>query len=390
MCGLSVSTDPAARHGAAKQFRIMVVDDSAVIRGLISRWLQIDPAIRVVASAGSGVTALTQAKRHRPEVIVLDIEMPEMDGMTALPRLLEIDPDVKIIMASTLTTRNAKISFAAIAAGAADYIPKPSTTRDAQASTEFQNLLLEKVKALGAAHRLHAGSKSDASIAARATVVAKPAAEQSGGLYGSQPIVLRQAASALKPQALGIGSSTGGPKALFEVFGYLKASIKLPIFITQHMPAMFTTILAEHLRRITDANCSEPSDQEPVVDGNIYIAPGDWHMVVESRRDEKIIRLNQEAPENYCRPAVDPMFRSLAKAYGGRVLGVILTGMGHDGMLGAEKLVRAGGTVMAQNESSSVVWGMPEAVATGGLCSAVLPLTQVGPAIERLVAGEAS
>ncbi len=367
----------------------MVVDDSAVIRGLISRWLQVDPAILVVASAGGGATALIQAERHKPEVVVLDIEMPEMDGMTALPRLLEIDPDVKVIMASTLTTRNAKISFSAMAAGAADYIPKPSTTRDAQKSTEFQKLLVDKVKALGAAHRLHVAAKFDANIAPRETVVDKPTAAGSSGLYGSLPIALRKTSTMLKPQALGIGSSTGGPKALFEVFGYLKSSIKLPIFITQHMPPMFTKILAEQLGRITDGNCYEPSDEEPVVDGNIYIAPGDWHMVVEIRRNEKIIRLNQAAPENFCRPAIDPMFRSLANAYGGRVLGVILTGMGHDGLLGAEKLVCAGSTVLAQDEPSSVVWGMPGAVATGGLCSAVLPLTQVGPAIERVVAGVA-
>ena len=367
----------------------MVVDDSAVIRGLIIRWLQVDPAILVVASAGGGATALIQAERHKPEVVVLDIEMPEMDGMTALPRLLEIDPDVKVIMASTLTTRNAKISFSAMAAGAADYIPKPSTTRDAQMSTEFQKLLVDKVKALGAAHRLHVAAKFDAKTAPRETVVDKPTADRGGGLYGSLPIALRKTSTMLKPQALGIGSSTGGPKALFEVFGYLKSSIKLPIFITQHMPPMFTKILAEQLGRITHGNCCEPSDEEPVVDGNIYIAPGDWHMVVEIRRNEKIIRLNQEAPENFCRPAIDPMFRSLANAYGGRVLGVILTGMGHDGLLGAEKLVDAGSTVLAQDEPSSVVWGMPGAVATGGLCSAVLPLTQVGPAIERVVAGVA-
>ncbi len=389
MCGLSVSAKPAARGSSAEQYRVMVVDDSAVNRGLISRWLQVDPAINVVASASGGATALKQADRHKPDVVVLDIEMPEMDGMTALPRLLKIDPDVKIIMASTLTTRNAKISFAAMAAGAADYIPKPSAMRDAQITTEFRKLLVDKVKALGAAHRLHAGSKTDGKFAPRETVVAGPAADSGERLYGPQPISLRKAISVLKPQALGIGSSTGGPRALFEVFGYLKSSIKLPIFITQHMPPMFTKILAEHLRRISHADCFEPQDEERVVDGTIYIAPGDWHMVVETRRDEKIIRLTQEAPENFCRPAVDPMFRSLASAYDGRVLGVILTGMGHDGLLGAEKLVRAGGTVLAQDESSSVVWGMPGAVATGGLCGAVLPLTQVGPAIKRVVTGGA-
>ncbi len=374
---------------AANQHRVLVVDDSAVIRGLISRWLQTDPTITVVASANNGVTALKQAERYQPDVIVLDIEMPEMDGMTALPRLLEIDPHVKIIMASTLTTRNAEISFQAMSAGAADYIPKPATGREAQQSTEFQKLLIDKVKALGAARQLRTGRAPAARPGVPAAGQARPAAGRTPSLYGTQPIALRKVPALLPPAVIGIGSSTGGPQALFELFGYLKNSISVPILITQHMPPTFTRILAEHLQRLTGASCQEPRDGEPVVGGNIYVAPGDWHMIVETRRGEAVIRLHQDAPVNFCRPAVDPMFRSLAQVYGACVLGVILTGMGHDGLFGAETLVGAGGVLLAQDEATSVVWGMPGAVAAGGLCSAVLPLTQVGPAIERVVEGGA-
>ena len=180
-----------------------------------------------------------------------------------------------------------------------------------------------------------------------------------------------------------IGASTGGPQALFKLFGYLKNRVKLPIIITQHMPATFTTILAEHLHRLTNAPCREAKNGEPVTAGQIYIAPGDWHLTVEKEGDGKIIRLNQNPPENFCRPAVDPMLRSLAASYGNQVLALILTGMGHDGLGGGQCVVDAGGTILAQDEASSVVWGMPGAVATGGLCAAVLPIDEIGPALER-------
>ncbi len=358
----------------------MVVDDSAVIRGMVSRWLKEDPAISVVGTASNGLVALKDAEKHKPDVVVLDIEMPEMDGMTALPELLKIDPDMKIIMASTLTTRNAEISLQALANGAADYIPKPGTSRDAQQSDDFQRLLVEKIKALGAARRLKPG---------RGRIVAdKPAAAAPAGkgTYGESKITLRRA-SPYSPKVLAVGSSTGGPQALFEVLGYLKGNFKLPILITQHMPPTFTKILAEHITRITGGECHEAVDGEKVVAGCVYIAPGDWHMIVEQQGADVVIRLNQAPPENFCRPAVDPMFRSIAKVYGKNTLAVILTGMGHDGLEGGGVLVEAGGSLIAQDEASSVVWGMPGAVATGGLCSAVVPLTEVGPTIERMVAG---
>ncbi|MGQ3075148.1 MAG: protein-glutamate methylesterase/protein-glutamine glutaminase [Ferrovibrionaceae bacterium] len=391
-------------------YRVMLVDDSAVVRGLVTRWMQEDPEIEVVASVGNGAVAVREIGRTDIEVIVLDVEMPEMDGLTALPKILAAQPDVKVIMASTLTMRNADISLKALQAGAADYIAKPSAMRDQSTVQEFQRDLLARVKTLGAvgrrAARRRAGLPEGGSTAkAQPAPNAAPAASRPGtagasagvaagaaapttskSLYAG-PIVLRNAAI-LPPKVLAIGSSTGGPQALFQVFGQLKNKIRIPILITQHMPPTFTTILAEHLTRIAGANASEAVDGEPVEGGRIYIAPGNWHMTVQvDAGNKKIIRLNQDPPENFCRPAVDPMLRSLAKAYGGSVLAVILTGMGADGMKGGQVLTEAGGTMIAQDEATSVVWGMPGAVASHGLCSAVLPLDRIASHIEKLTQG---
>jgi two-component system chemotaxis response regulator CheB len=358
----------------------MLVDDSAVIRGLTARWLESDSGIKVVASVGGGELALSSARRTKPDVVVLDIEMPGMDGMTLLPKLLEVDPSLKVIMSSTLTQRNASISLEALAAGAADYIPKPSSRAELHQATDFRRNLISKVKALGSARRFRAPSDS---AQGAPTEGPAPGADAGGG---DGAIRLRNS-SLLRPRALAIGSSTGGPKALFKLFEYLKNSITLPIFITQHMPPMFTTILADNLRRVSGAPCAEASDGEEVKDGHIYVAPGDHHMIVVSDDKARYIRLNQDPPVHYCRPAVDPMFKSLASAFDGLALGVVLTGMGNDGLDGGRRLVQAGGTIIAQDEATSVVWGMPGVVAQDGVCSAVLPLDEIGPAIARLVSG---
>jgi len=351
----------------------MIVDDSAVIRGLTTRWLEADPAVKVVASVSGGELALNALPRNQPDVVVLDIEMPGMDGMTLLPKLLEVEPSLKIIMSSTLTQQNASISLKALASGAADYIAKPSSRAEMHQTTDFRRALISKVKALGAARR---GSKPS-SPTPRAMAVAAA---------GNGTITLRRPGLVV-PHALAIGSSTGGPKALFALFESLKNSIRLPIFITQHMPPMFTTILADNIRRVSGAPCTEGVDGEEVEGGHIYVAPGDHHMTVVNDGGAKYIRLNQDPPEHYCRPSVNPMFRSLAAAFSGQTLGVVLTGMGSDGLAGGRILVQAGGTVIAQDEATSVVWGMPGAVAQDGVCSAVLPLEEIGPAISRIVSG---
>ncbi len=352
-------------------YRVMVVDDSAVIRGLVSRWIESDEALKVVGSAGNGAMALQQVLRLKPEIVVLDIEMPQMDGLTALPKLLALLPDLKVVMSSTLTLRNADISIKALAAGAADYIPKPSSVREMQGAQNFQRELVEKLKAQGAAIRRRRKARAaDPAIvaAARPEIVLRPAATQA-------------------PKIIAIASSTGGPQALFGLFGQWKDRLRLPVVITQHMPRTFTTILAEHIGRISGAPCREAVAGEPVRPGQIYIAPGDWHLTVDAEGGHRVLGLNQEAQENYCRPAADPMLRSLARSYGPEVLALVLTGMGQDGRRGAETIVAAGGTVLAQDEASSVVWGMPGAVAQAGLCSAVLPLDEIGVTIERMARG---
>ena len=363
-------------------YRVMVVDDSVVIRSLLSRCLESDRSIDVVASVPNGELAVRRVASSDIEVVVLDIEMPVMDGLTALPKIIAARPGIQVIMASTLTRQNADISLRALRDGAADYVTKPSSMNELNAADAFKRSLVAKVKALGAAARARLGrsastpGRASGAPAARAAQAAKPA--------GSKKIALRPAA-ATQPQAIAIGSSTGGPQALLALLGDLPGDLAVPIFITQHMPATFTTLLAEHISRASPIHCHEAEDSQIVAPGQAYLAPGDYHMEVVAEGGAKVIKLNQGPQENFCRPAVDPMIRSLSRLYGRNLLVVILTGMGADGQRGAEAVVAAGGAVIAQDESTSVVWGMPGAVATAGLCSAVLPLQQLAPHMRNLL-----
>jgi len=357
-------------------YRLMVVDDSAVIRGLLTRSLEADPEVSVLVSASNGEMALSALKRYDIEIVILDIEMPVMDGLTALPKLLAAKPGLKVIIASTLTRRGADVSMKALAAGAADYLTKPGAAALTSAD-EFKRELLAKVKALGQACRRAAGAaapqRASFSIPAVPDTAADPA---------RRVMSLRQPGREF-PDVVAIGSSTGGPQALFRVLGALKGSVRQPIFITQHMPATFTTILAEHIARGSGYPTAEGVDGEPVKEGRIYVAPGDFHMTIDGAGRDKVVRLSKAPPENFCRPSVDPMLRSLTAVYGGRILTIMLTGMGHDGLAGGRAVVDAGGTLVAQDEGTSVVWGMPGAVATAGLCSAVLPVDEIGPYIAK-------
>ena len=375
--------------------RVMVVDDSAIIRGFIARMLASDPAFSIVTSVGNGQMAVEALSRHDVDVIIMDIEMPVMDGLTALPKLLEVDPGVRIVMASTLTERNAEISIRALELGASDYIPKPTSTREISGSDDFRRELLEKVRVLGlhpkpgVRRRGMPGDPAAPVEAPRSSEALRPAAppRQPRPLYPQGPIRLRSP-SPLRPNILAIGSSTGGPPALFAVLQEIPTSINLPVVITQHMPSTFTTILAQHIERNSQWPCREAADGEPIVSGRAYLAPGNFHFLVETQNGKPIARLNQGPPESYCRPAVDPMLRSLIKVYNGRVLAVILTGMGADGLKGCGEVIEAGGTVFAQDEASSVVWGMPGAVATAGICSAVIPLKDIGPRVTTYLVGK--
>ncbi len=375
-----IKVSGTASATAADAIRVMVVDDSAVVRGLICRMLEEDNEVEVVVSAANGKLAVEGLEKNKLDVIVLDIEMPVMDGMTALPKLLGVDPEIKIIMASTLTERNADISLRALSAGATDYLPKPVTAREITEGGSFRRELLGKVKSLGLSRRR--GRMPTARPAAVAVKAKATSAMPSG------PVVLR-APSRTKPDILAIGSSTGGPQALFALLKNLKSEINIPVAITQHMPPTFTTILAAHISKMTGWQCSEGKDGDVLMAKHIHLAPGGYHMTVEQNGTKRVLRLNQNPPENFCRPAVDPMFRSIANVFGGRVLAVVLTGMGSDGAKGGAAIAQSGGTVIAQDEKTSVVWGMPGAAAMSGVCSAVLPLDDIAPYITKFVAGGA-
>jgi two-component system chemotaxis response regulator CheB len=371
------SDTPNSAATAADRIRVMLVDDSAVVRGLVTRILEEDPGIGVVASVGNGQMALSALERQDIDVILLDIEMPIMDGMTALPKLLKVDPAVRVIMQSTLTSKGADISLRALEMGASDYIPKPTATRDLAGGADFKSELLGKVKALGHARRRDPNRKVRAPSGT--AMAPRPASPRVSALHPATPPTLRTHTPE-PPDVIAIGSSTGGPQALFNLLGTMRAgTVKQPILITQHMPATFTTILAEHISRVSGWEAREGQDGEVIKGSRVYIAPGDFHMVVETRGTDRIIRLNKDAPENFCRPSVDPMLRSISAAYGKRVLVAILTGMGADGSKGGQVVVQNGGTVIAQDEASSVVWGMPGAAAQAGICSAILPIGEIAP-----------
>lgn len=368
----------------APPIRVLVCDDSYTIRAVIARILRSDPAIEVAGLAADGEKAAEALRRGGIDVVVLDVEMPVMDGMTALPVLLEIDPTVRIIMASALTTLGGSIAMRALQAGAADYVPKPA----AHQADEFAREILAKVKGQARLRRLGSVART----------VRSPRALISGAANTSAPsptlphpasspasnIILRPAPMR-PPLLLAIGSSTGGPQALFAFFLALTGPLPVPIIVTQHMPPLFTRSLAEHINRLGTRSCQEAGDDEMLLPDHILIAPGNRHLTIQATDRGMRTRLADDPQENSCRPSVDPMLRSASTAYGGRVLTVILTGMGQDGLRGAQTLLEAGGCVLAQDEASSVVWGMPGAVARAGLCHAVLPVEELARKVTQML-----
>jgi two-component system, chemotaxis family, protein-glutamate methylesterase/glutaminase len=389
---LASSSTPSLTRG--QPLRVMVVDDSAVIRGLISRWISAEPDMVVAASLRTGLDAVNQLERIDPDVAVLDIEMPELDGISALPKMLAKKRDLVIIMASTLTRRNAEISFKALSLGASDYIPKPESTREAGAADIFHHDLIQKIRHLGARAR-----RAAPGIHGSPLVLSPAPARDKSREFAPRPAqarsalspLVRRAFSALAPRVLLIGSSTGGPQALMALTTELGPVIdRYPVLITQHMPPTFTTILAEHLARASRRPAHEAINGEAVKPGQIYVAPGGRHMRVIRHGVDAAIALDDGPPVNYCKPAVDPLFTSAIDVWRGGILALVLTGMGSDGMRGGKEIVAAGGSVIAQDEATSVVWGMPGAAANAGICAAVLPLNQIAPKVARLFAGDRS
>ena len=349
---------------------VLVVDDSVVIRRLVSTVLEEDPDIRVCGTAANGRLALAKLPSVAPDLITLDIEMPELDGLGTLRELRKTDRRTPVVMFSTLTERAAKATLEALALGANDYVTKPANVGSVAAGMESVRAeLIPKIKSL----------RAD-------LVTSRPRLRSIGAAVPGQvagPVRTVGVANGVVPQVLAIGCSTGGPEALAQVLQALPRDLPVPVVAVQHMPPVFTAMFAQRLDSSCALTVREARDGDALLPGTVLIAPGDYHMRVRRSGPRVSASLDQGPQENFCRPAVDPLFRSVAEVYGGATLAVVLTGMGSDGRKGAEQLREHGCEVVVQDEQTSVVWGMPGAVATAGLATAVLPLNQVAPAILR-------
>lgn len=353
------------------RIRVLVVDDSVVIRKLVSDLLTEDPDIEVVGTAVNGRAGLQKIALLEPDIVTMDIEMPELNGIETVRRIRQSGNRVPIIMFSTLTERGAVATLDALAAGASDYVPKPANVGSVGRSMEqVRDALIPRIKSLVP----RPGLTPPPGVALPPVPAAAPA-----------PIVLRTP-PAVRPvgghRLLVIGCSTGGPEALATVLQGLPR-LPVPVAVVQHMPPLFTKQFAARLDRQLDVEVTEAEHGQVLRPGTVCIAPGDYHLEVVADARGLVTRLTQDPPENYCRPAVDVLFRSASAAVDGSVLGVVLTGMGQDGCKGARNIVDAGGAVIAQDQASSVVWGMPGAVAGAGLAERVLPLSEVAPEIVR-------
>ena len=346
--------------------RVMVVDDSVVVRKIVTDVLSSDPDIEVVGTAVNGKIAVGKVEQLKPDLITMDIEMPEMNGIEAVRAIRATRNRVPIVMFSTLTERGASATLDALSAGANEYVTKPANVGSVSQSMEsVREQLIPKIKAL-TGRPVTVGP-----------VAAPPPPPPRSAVARTGP--------AKKAAVLVIGSSTGGPEALTKVLPLLPASLPVPVLLVQHMPPVFTRQFAQRLDRLCPLTVVEAADGTPLAPGTVHIAPGDFHLTVGSSGAAKRTALNQAPPENFCRPAVDVLFRSAVAAYDGAVLGVVLTGMGSDGRIGAGQIRDAGGSVIAQDQATSVVWGMPGAVTQAGFADEVVPLGRVAEAIIRLL-----
>jgi two-component system chemotaxis response regulator CheB len=343
---------------------VMVVDDSVVVRQVVSQALAQDPDIEVVDVAANGKIALARLPQLNPDIVILDIEMPEMDGLTTLREIRKQYPKLPVVMFSTLTEFGASATVQALTLGANDYVHKPSGAETiSEGLRQTREAIVPKLKALVPAKRTTAAT---AAVKAPAAAPALPVNLTSLAGHRSQ-----------KVEALVVGASTGGPNALAVLLNGLPRNLPVPLLIVQHMPPMFTRMLATHLTAHCGIPVSEASDGMPVRAGQGLVAPGNYHLAVARHNGEVTAHLNQDPPENSCRPAVDVLFRSAASVYGQGTLAVVLTGMGQDGLRGGREIREAGGSVIAQDEATSVVWGMPGAVVKAGVAEEVRPLEEL-------------
>ncbi len=363
--------DPKSGKQAEGPVKAMVVGPQDFIAGQVCKILERDSRIEVTAKPADGQEAIQQFRGAEVEVIVLDIGADPKQALTTISRLLRIDTKAQIIIISTLNFTNIKTGIEGLERGAAEFLQTPASYTKDSSLAVFQHNLGELVDGLGMARR-RAGKRL-----AKKVPVRTPA----------QPIQLRKESEAA-PKILVIGSSTGGPQALLTLFKALSTSVKVPVLITQHMPPIFTATLADNITKNSGWTCTEGKDGDIIEAGHAYMAPGDYHMVIEKDGDTVRIRNNQGPPVNYCRPSVDPLFKSAVNIFGANTLAAIMTGMGSDGEAGAAEIAEAGGTIIAQDEETSVVWGMPGAVAVAGVCSAVLPLEKMAGFLNKFITGK--
>ncbi|MBK8005480.1 MAG: chemotaxis response regulator protein-glutamate methylesterase [Gemmatimonadetes bacterium] len=358
-----------------RKIRVLVVDDAVVVRRMVTDLLSADPDIEVVGTAANGRLALAKLPQLTPDLVTLDIEMPELDGLETLVGLRKAYPKLPVIMFSTLTERGAAATLEALARGATDYVTKPANVGSVTlAQARIREELIPRIKALCA----QVLPKPAAAVAAPRPATSAP----------KLPLVPPRVGLPLRIDVVAIGVSTGGPNALAEVLPRLPGDFPVPIVIVQHMPPVFTRFLADRLSAASQLTVKEAEDGARLTPGAVWVAPGNFHMILRKDADGVRVGLNQDPPENSCRPAVDPLFRSVAQCFGERALGVVLTGMGYDGLRGAGEIRRGGGVMIAQDEATSVVWGMPGALVQNGQADLVLPLARIAPELaERALVG---
>jgi len=359
---------------------VLIVDDSVVARGLFSRWVSEHPRLTVAGTAADGVNGIRAADRHKPTIIILDLDMPVMDGLTALPEILKVSPSSAVVIASSLTARSARLTLQCLMLGALDLQPKPENNRDLTMLLTFREELMARLVGLidpaQTGRRRHTSGKTSALAAPRASLaLVQP-------VHSDHHILPLEVA----PRALLIGASTGGPRAVLTLLDDLgDACDHFPVIVAQHMPAMFTAALADQMTTRLGRQAREASHGEVPQAGRIYIAPGGRHLRLTKADGQVRMRLEDSAPVNFCRPSIDLVFSDAAAAYGESALAVVLTGMGTDGLEGARLLHQSGACIIAQDEATSVVWGMPGAVSRQGIAHHVLPLPGIGPAIRAAV-----
>jgi two-component system chemotaxis response regulator CheB len=356
------------------KIRVLVVDDSAIMRRIITTALKTDPGIEVVGIAEDGLVSLNKVRELQPDVITMDVEMPNMDGLTAVAEIRKFNRTVPIIMFSTLTQKGAEATINALTSGASDYVGKPTDVSDTQTAFNIlKETLLPKVRALHKKPFRHV-PKTTGQMAEQAKAPSK------GPLT-----ILKEPIFLGPPAAVVLGVSTGGPLALIDIFSEFKKPLPVPMFIVQHMPAKFTELMAQRLSTLSPIEVVEAKHGDIAESGKVYIAPGGFHLHLERMGAKVVMYTSEDPPENNCRPAVDVLFRTAAQIYKSRLLGIVLTGMGSDGLKGAQDIVSAGGTMWVQDEETSVIWGMPGVIANAHLAHKIMPLKKVaGEMLQRL------